>query len=89
VEDAICHIEELAALDLQLSAAYKALLAKLTVPDRETLRSEQRKWLVDRDKQCTLYKGWIGCLSDFYQKRIDELKKRSASPIPTTSSQKP
>jgi uncharacterized protein YecT (DUF1311 family) len=89
VEDAICHVEELAALDLQLSAAYKALLAKLTVPDRETLRSEQRKWLVDRDKQCTLYKGWIGCLSDFYRKRIDELKKRSASPIPATSSQKP
>lgn len=80
VENAICHVEELAALDLQLSAAYKSLLAKLPAPERETLKAEQRKWLVDRGKQCALYKGWIGCLTDFYQNRIDQLKKRSAAP---------
>ena len=78
VEDAICHVEELAALDLQLSATYKALLAKLSAADRDTLETEQRAWLADRGKRCALYKGWIGCITDFYQKRIDELKKRPA-----------
>jgi uncharacterized protein YecT (DUF1311 family) len=75
VEDAICHVEELAALDLQLGAAYKALIAKLSAADRETLKTEQRAWLADRDKRCAPYKAWIGCITDFYQKRIEELKK--------------
>jgi uncharacterized protein YecT (DUF1311 family) len=79
VEDAICHVEELASLDLQLSAAYKALRAKLPIADRETLRSEQRAWLADRDKRCALYKAWIGCITDFYQRRIEELKRQFAS----------
>ena len=80
VEDAICHVEELAALDLQLSAAYKALIAKLSASDRDALKAEQRAWLADRDKRCAPYKGWIGCITDFYQKRIAELNRRSASP---------
>ena len=77
VENAICHVEELAALDMQLGAAYTALLAKLSPTDRDALKADQRAWLINRDKQCAPYKGWIGCLTDFYQKRIDELKKRA------------
>jgi uncharacterized protein YecT (DUF1311 family) len=61
-------------------------LAKLTGPDRETLREEQRKWLAARNKACPIYKGWVGCLSDYYQKRIDELKKRSPATPPKNSS---
>ncbi len=38
---------------------------------------EQRKWLAARDKSCGIYKGWVSCLSDYYQKRIAELKKRA------------
>lgn len=86
VENAICHVEELAALDVELGAAYKALLAKLSPPDRDAFKTEQRAWLINRDKQCALYKGWIGCLTDLYQKRIDELKKRVPAPSPKQSS---
>lgn len=78
VENAICHVDSLAHLDIELSALYKSLLAKLSEPEREAFRQEQRQWLVTRDKQCAPYKGWVGCLTDYYQKRIDELKKRSA-----------
>jgi uncharacterized protein YecT (DUF1311 family) len=80
VENAICHVHTLAALDVELSGIYKSLLAKLTGPDQAALREEQRQWLVTRDKQCAPYKGWVSCLSDSYQKRIAELRKRAASP---------
>ena len=53
-------------------------MAKLSAADRDTLETEQRAWLADRGKRCALYKGWIGCITDFYQKRIEKLKKRPA-----------
>jgi uncharacterized protein YecT (DUF1311 family) len=81
VERAICHVDTLAKLDIELSALYKPILAKLTGPEREALRQEQRQWLVSRDKQCAPYKGWVGCLTDYYQKRIGELKKRTLTPV--------
>jgi len=80
VENLICHVDSLAALDLQLNSLYKSVLAKLTGPEREALRQEQRQWLSAREKTCSIYKGWLGCLSDYYQKRIDALKKRSETP---------
>jgi uncharacterized protein YecT (DUF1311 family) len=79
VERAICHVDTLAKLDIELSALYKPPLAKLTGPEREAFRQEQRQWLVARDKQCAPYKFWVSCLTDFYQKRIAELKKRDAA----------
>jgi uncharacterized protein YecT (DUF1311 family) len=75
VENAICHVEELADLDLELRAAYKAALAGLPAAERDALRSEQRNWIAERNK-CQLYKSWVGLLSDLYTKRIEELKKR-------------
>jgi uncharacterized protein YecT (DUF1311 family) len=77
-ENAICHEKELADLDLQLASLYRSALVKLTAAGRATLRAEQRDWMAKRDKECPIYKGWVGCLLDSYQKRIDELKKRSA-----------
>jgi uncharacterized protein YecT (DUF1311 family) len=77
VENAICHVDSLAHLDVELSDLYRSLLAKLSGREREVLREEQRKWFAARDKSCSIYKGWVSCLSDYYQKRIDELKKRS------------
>ncbi len=92
VENAICHVKTLATLDVELNGLYKLRLAKLTGPGRDALREEQRQWLAARDKSCAIYKGWVSCLSDYYQKRIDELKKQglkdrsqSGSPsIPST-----
>jgi uncharacterized protein YecT (DUF1311 family) len=82
VENVICHVDSLAALDVRLSTVYKSLLAKLAASDRDSLREEQRHWLAAREKTCPIYKGWLGCLADYYQKRIDALKKRAETPAP-------
>jgi uncharacterized protein YecT (DUF1311 family) len=79
VEKAICHVEELAKLDAELGTAYKSLLPKLSDADRSSLRTQQRQWLAQREKECPIYKGWVSCLTDYYQKRIDELKKMTLS----------
>jgi uncharacterized protein YecT (DUF1311 family) len=80
IESVVCHVDSLAVLDVQLSTVYKLLLAKLGAPDRDSLREEQRQWLAGREKTCPIYKGWLGCLTDYYQKRIDVLKKRAETP---------
>lgn len=75
-EQAICHVKELADVDVQLGMLYKSILAKLSQAERARLRAEQREWLAERDKECVIYKSWVGCLKEVYQKRIEELKKR-------------
>jgi uncharacterized protein YecT (DUF1311 family) len=81
VEHAICYVEPLAALDVQLSGLYRSLLTGVSGTERDTLRAEQRKWLAARESQCTIYKGWVDCLQDMYEKRIADLQKAScASP---------
>jgi uncharacterized protein YecT (DUF1311 family) len=74
VENAIRHVDTIANLDVRLNSVYKSRLSKLSAPERETLREEQHKWLAARDKACAVYKGWVGCLSDYCQKHIAELK---------------
>jgi uncharacterized protein YecT (DUF1311 family) len=81
VEKAVCQVDSLAALDRELAAAYKSALARLSGPDRAALISEQRDWLVQRDK-IPLYKSWVEQLSAFYQQRITALKQRAAAPTP-------
>jgi uncharacterized protein YecT (DUF1311 family) len=89
VEKAVCHVDSLAALDRDLNDIYKTLLSRLSGSELEALRSEQRAWLADRDKKCEPYKGWVGCLTDFYQQRIDALKKRLAQPSAPKPPQQP
>ncbi|MGB7280801.1 MAG: lysozyme inhibitor LprI family protein [Candidatus Acidiferrum sp.] len=85
IENVICHVDSLASLDVQLNTLYKSLLARPAGSERESLRAEQRQWLAAREKSCAIYKGWLGCLTDYYQKRIDALKKRAT----TLASQSP
>jgi uncharacterized protein YecT (DUF1311 family) len=82
VENLICHVDTLAALDVQLNILYKSLLAKRTGIQRDALREEQRQWLATREKTCPIYKGWLSCLSDYYQERIDALNRRAETPAP-------
>jgi uncharacterized protein YecT (DUF1311 family) len=89
IENAICHVESLAALDRQLADTYKAVLAKSSPQEREDVKSEQRDWLDQRNKQCGPYKSWVSCLTDSYQKRIEALKKPLPAPMPAASAQKP
>lgn len=81
VEQMICRVASLAALDVQLNTFYKSLLAKLSGPERDALRDEQRKWLAAREKDC-LDKGRNRCLTGYYQKRIETLLKRAETPAP-------
>jgi uncharacterized protein YecT (DUF1311 family) len=86
VENAICHVDTLADLDVQLADLYKSLLSKLSGPEQAALREEQRQWLAAREKSCAIYKGWVDCLSDYYQKRIAEWRKRTPATGPKDSS---
>src|SRR5690348_10537840 len=68
MERAICYSPKVAALDLQLGKLYRAALRENA--DREAMRQQQVQWLAQREKQCTIYKWWVDCLSDLYTKRI-------------------
>ena len=83
-EQAICHVDFLADLDVDLHDLYKSLLVKLPAPDRDALKNEQREWLAQRGKSCLIYKGWVNCLADYYQQRIAALKKRLAAQSAST-----
>jgi len=74
MERAICYSPKIAALDFQLGKLYRAALQENA--DREAMRLQQVQWLAQREKQCTIYKWWVDCLSDLYTKRIAELQHR-------------
>ncbi|HTT33150.1 MAG TPA: lysozyme inhibitor LprI family protein [Methylomirabilota bacterium] len=87
---AICYVETLADLDVELAETYKAYLQGLAADSRKAAIEEQRNWIAQRNKDCVIYKWWVGCLEEKYKARIAELKKRiderkgSASPQPAT-----
>ena len=73
---AICYVETLADLDVDLTKTYKTYLAGLNAQSRKEAVEEQRSWLKKRNRECTIYKGWVDCLNQAYTTRIAELKKR-------------
>ena len=73
---AICYVETLADLDVELAKLYKTYLTGLTAEARKAAVAEQRNWLKERNKGCIIYKGWVYCLTESYNKRIAELKKK-------------
>ncbi len=76
VDRAICYVEPLAKLDLDLNETYRSLSKTLSPDSRKALVQEQRDWLTERDRKCIIYKFWVECLTDLYTVRIAELKKR-------------
>jgi len=73
---AICYVESLADLDLELAKLYKTYLAGLDAESRKAAVEEQRSWLKERNKKCIIYKWWVDCLNEAYTTRIAELKKK-------------
>jgi uncharacterized protein YecT (DUF1311 family) len=73
---AICYVESLADLDVELAKLYKTYLAGLDAESRKAAVEEQRSWLKKRNKKCTIYKWWVECLNEAYTTRIAELKKK-------------
>jgi uncharacterized protein YecT (DUF1311 family) len=74
MDRAICYSPTIAALDVKLGEAYRVAIEQRTPDQRRVLQEQQRQWLVEREKQCTIYKWWVDCLSDLYTRRIAELK---------------
>jgi uncharacterized protein YecT (DUF1311 family) len=73
MDRAICYSPKIAAVDVQLANLYVAALQR-SPGRKQVLQQEQREWLTQRDKQCTIYKWWVDCLNEMYTKRISELK---------------
>ncbi len=73
---AICYVEQLADLDIDLAELYKSYLSGLSEQDRKSAIAEQREWLQERNKSCGIYKMWVDCLDSAYKKRIAELQGR-------------
>jgi len=74
-ERAICYVESLASLDLQLDALYRARLKTLPDARRVSFRQEQRKWLAVRGDACPIDAQWVECFTSYYRSRIDQLKQ--------------
>jgi uncharacterized protein YecT (DUF1311 family) len=86
-EQAICYVESLADLDVELAGTYKAYLAGLPAGSRKAAIEEQRGWIAERNRGCTIYKEWVECLQEKYKTRITELKKKIEAQKKPTSSQ--
>jgi uncharacterized protein YecT (DUF1311 family) len=87
---AICYVEQLADLDVELADTYKSWISALGLEQRKAAIEEERAWLKQRDHECVIYKWWVDCLAEQYQKRITELRskiaaaKKSASASPNS-----
>jgi len=87
VETLICGDAELAELDTELSAAYKARLAALAGDAQATLRQEQRTWSGSRGAVCGVeaeavieVDDAIGCLMALYRARLEVMAPSAAKP---------
>ena len=76
LDRAICYSPRVAALDVQLGQAYRAVLKQLPPDKKPELQGQQREWLARREKECAIYKWWVDCLNDLYTKRIAQLNQR-------------
>ena len=73
---AVCYVQSLANLDIQLANLYKVYRMTLHAEEQKKLIADQRAWLEQRNKSCAIYKGWVDCLGEAYKKRIAELQAR-------------
>jgi len=73
---AICYVEQLADLDIELGKLYKSYLAAFSPEERKTAIAEQRAWLQERNKSCGIYKMWVECLEESYKKRIADIESK-------------
>jgi uncharacterized protein len=75
IEQLICGDEQLAALDRQMAAVYKAASAKATNEHPPVLKAEQRGWIKGRN-DCWKSDDRRRCVEDNYRLRIAELQAR-------------
>ncbi len=83
-EDAVCHHEDLAKLDLEMADIYQKRLASADASQRDALIQSQRKWLTIRDMhkfygKLSDQEGMASDLADFYKERIAALQSQDQS----------
>lgn len=75
VQNAVCENQQLAALDVQLAAAYRAHLGAADVFERDQLLATQRSWLLSLPGSCGVTTApatttAVTCLATAYQAQI-------------------
>ena len=83
---AICFVESLADLDVELAKVYKTYLHTLDAESRKRAVEDERHWIAERDRSCGIYKWWVECLEESYKKRIAELQKQTEAVQKTNQS---
>ena len=68
----ICQNQDLAVLDLRLSATYGGVQSRMNAAELKALRDQQRNWVKERDK-CG---GDAGCIKRLYVSRLEQLSAR-------------
>lgn len=86
---AICYVEPLANLDLELARRYKAYLGLLNEDEKKKEVETQRAWLSERNKNCGIFKFWLDCLEEAYKKRIAELEAKQRQKEKKANAQAP
>ncbi len=74
IELSICDSPELSDIDLRLGKIYKDLRNSLPDQAAEDLKTEQLRWLKNRDGSCKA--SDINCIFDTYNQRLIELSSR-------------
>lgn len=77
IEQYICEIDSISAMDEALSEIYWGLSGELIPAQKNTLKSEQLDWLTKRNTQCAQHGDMISCLQGAYRDRIDDLSSQS------------
>ena len=77
VERAICADPMLSEMDVQVAARYKEALN--VAPNKEVLRTEQRRWLQQMHTQCANTPDFT-CIQRHYRDRLYQLKQQDAKP---------
>jgi uncharacterized protein len=75
IEELICSNSDLAALDVQLAAAYKKDLTESAAEDKHDLIAMQRHWLGDRDSACEGNSDIRGCVNFQYVAQLGQLEQ--------------
>ena len=78
VERVICSHHDLAALDVDMAAAYRDALAKApTLEARKALHTEQARWR-GRRNECEAHDPMQACIAAQYKARIAQLRPDGA-----------
>lgn len=84
IERMICGDAELAGLDRDVDAAYRAARAAAPPSDLEAMRRQQLDWLKNRNG-CKSSPDMRGCIAQSYRDRIGALEKLASQSAPASS----